>query len=679
MRRVIVTTLYLLAIFIPLTLTTVNHELFEFPKFILLLSGTMIITLAWSTDLFFRRNFSATLARLRSPLSYAVLAVLATALLSTLFSLVPYTSFWGYYTRFHQGLLTTICYTIIYFAALNWLDRKSTQKLIKITVGTAIIICVYGILEHFGIDKNFWRQDVQNRIFSTLGQPNWLAAYVIPNLFLALYLHQKNLSAKHSWRFYLAFAILFAALIFTKSRSGFLGFFLALFTYWLLHRRSSRTYALSSFLRPYLIGMAGLILIFGTPFTPTLSFVIGNRSSTITPAPTGTVLESGGTESGDIRKIVWSGALKLIAKHPLLGTGPETFAYTYYWERPQSHNLTSEWDFIYNKAHNEYLNIAAGTGVLGLIGYLYWHYAIFTLSFSKIPTTKKMNQHELDDLRLYYPVVGASVVAFAVTNFFGFSVIPVYFFLVIISALPSTFNTPVSREDPLPAGQIMSFYTLAALSLVIPLRLWLADYYFTRGKAYLDAAQPIPAISLFEKSVRLRPGLDLFHSYLGESYAGLAASAFVENDEAVKAQTQKYLDLALRETEITKKLNPYHLNYFKSRAKTYLTLALIDEKYNLLAVSELVRARELAPTDPKLAYNLGLVYTRTHEPNQAIEALKTAISLKPDYPDPYYALALLYEQTKQTADLPALMENAVANLATYSSQLGEKITKYTTD
>jgi O-antigen ligase len=54
----------------------------------------------------------------------------------------------------------------------------------------------------------------------------------------------------------------------------------------------------------------------------------------------------------------------------LFGTGVETFAYAYYFVRPQAHNLTSEWDYLYNKAHNEYLNYFATTGFIGLGTYL---------------------------------------------------------------------------------------------------------------------------------------------------------------------------------------------------------------------------------------------------------------------------------------------------------------------
>lgn len=677
MRRLITTILYLLVLLIPLALTTVNHELFEFPKFILLLAGTLIITIAWGIDLAQNRDWRQDLAALRSPVTYAVILILATQTLATLFSINPYTSFWGYYTRFHGGLLTTICYTIIYLAAVKWLDTESTQKIIKISVGTAFIIGIYAVLEHFGIDKNFWRQDVQNRVFSTLGQPNWLAAYLIPNLFLLFYLHQSSPSKKNLWFTYLIFAVLFSALIFTKSRSGFLAVGFSLLTYYFLQTRFRSFVYLRQFFRPFLIVILAVILFFGTPFSAPLSRYLSRESLSIANPPTGTALESGGTESGDIRKIVWSGALKLIAKYPALGTGPETFAYTYYWVRPAAHNLTSEWDFIYNKAHNEYLNLASGAGLIGLTAYLFWHYTLLKLGLSKVAKSKKVNQQLNAQLRCLYPVLGASLVGFTLTNFFGFSVIPVYLLMILLGAFPTTIQHPPSTDGTRLDNSVFAGFTLMGLSLVIPLRLWLADYYFTLGKAYLDNNQSGPALTNLETAVKLRPGLDLFHSSLAEAYAGVASAASVSNDEALKAQSSKYVNLALEQANLTKTLNPYHLNYFKSRAKVYLTLALIDNTYNSAAEGEIKSALALAPTDPKLTYNLGLIYTRLNRLDLAESSLRSAIALKPNYPDPYYALTLLYEQTKHQEKIPPLLNDAKANLATYSAQLAEKMAKYT--
>ncbi|PIR99177.1 hypothetical protein COT87_00805 [Candidatus Collierbacteria bacterium CG10_big_fil_rev_8_21_14_0_10_44_9] len=640
MQSIIVTTLYLLSIFVPLIFTTINSELFEFPKFILLLSGTLVITVAWIIHILKTRDYQITRAKNISPIHIGILAVLITQIISTLFSINPYTSFWGYYSRFHQGLLTTICYTIIYFAAVKWLDNKSTLKLIKISVSTAIIISLFAISEHFGIDKNYWIQDVASRPFATLGQPNWLAAYLLPNIFLTLYLHQtstraKNISPPH----YIVFLVLITALLFTKSRSGLLAFSLSYLTYWLL---IARQFSFAKIKRSLIIfTIPTFIAIFAN--IPHFTRIIPVNY----PAPQGTTLETGGTESGNIRKIVWTGALRLIIKHPILGTGPETFAYTYYWARPTAHNLTSEWDFLYNKAHNEYLNIAATTGILGLLAYLSWHLAIIFVSLKQIAHTKKVSQDKEDSLRMFYPVLGASVVGFTITNFFGFSVIPVYLMMILIAALPN-----IIINVPLEAKYFSPAYIFILIILIYPLRLFLADIYYARGKA-------TNSIHLLQKALAIRPGLDLYHAQLGE----ISAS---------KGQT----DLALHELAINKTLNPYHLNFYKSRAKIYLTLANIDPKYYIQAAEELESARTLAPTDPKLAYNLGLVYIRLDKNNPSIKNLQDALTLKPNYAEPYYALTLLYEETKQTNLIPPLLKSATANLATYSAQLKAKIDRY---
>lgn len=658
MQSLIQTVLYLLTVFLPLTFTTINSELFEFPKFILLLSGTLILVAAWLIDHFYYKNQSLHLSRSHSTIHLSIFAILITQALATITSIHPYTSFWGYYSRFHQGLLTTICYTVIYFMAVKYLDNKSTQKIIKISINTAIVISLYAIFQRFGIDKNLWIQDVVNRPFSTLGQPNWLASYLLPNLFLALSLlhFHHNQSRSRTLLHYSSYFLILVALFFTRSRSGLLAFLMSYGVYYFL---LIRQFSLGKLKHQFITTTLTLIvaaLVAGTAYTPSLKQLVSRINPTPTPPPTGTQLENGGTESGDIRQIVWSGTLELIKKYPLFGTGPETFAYTYYWVRPLAHNQTSEWDFLYNKAHNEYLNIAATTGIIGLLSYLFFHYAVFGFSLTRLPRSKKTNQILDDQLRHYYPVLGANIVGFAITNFFGFSVIPVYFLMILLAALASSIHRQTANNpSPVPPA----FYLLVLILLLYPLQLFLADKNYATGKAYLEAGQTAAALPLLLNATSIRPAEALYHSTLGDAYAQLG---------------QK--ELALDQAELTQHLNPHHLNYHKARAKIYLTLAESDPALYERAASEIKAARTLAPTDPKLAYNLGLIYTRLGNNQEAQTELELAQQLKPDYESPYYALTLLYEQTNQKDLIPNLLNLATTHLATYSSALHTKINQY---
>lgn len=655
MQNVVQTILYLCVIFIPLTFTTINSELFEFPKFILLLSATLCTLTAWIIDSWVNKKTFLPKEIIKKPISLAMILFLATQLIATIFSINPYTSFWGYYSRFHQGFLTTLCYTILYFSAIIYLDKKSILKLIKVSVGTSFAISLYAIAQRLGIDKSLWIQDVVNRPFSTLGQPNWLSAYLLPNLFLTLYL-TTTLSKKHSTLHNLLFATILAAILLTKSRSGFLALLASLVVYFTLVSRTlnKKQFVLPLLSRTFVLTFLVAIII-GTPYTPKILDLLRSRSTEISSTQsTGTQLENGGTESGDIRRIVWSGALKLIQKHPLIGTGPETFAYTYYWERPVAHNNTSEWDYLYNKAHNEYLNIAATTGLLGLFAYLYFHYAVFSTSLITISKSKKINQEDDDNLRKLYPVLGAAITSFTVTNFFGFSVIPVYLLMILIAALPTQLNTQ-PNNPVIPKNLSLLIF----VPLLYPIHLFLTDVSYAKGKAYLDANQPGAALPLLQKAANSRTGLDLYHSALGETYAQLGQA-----------------DQAIKEAELTKRLNPYHLNFHKSRAKIYLTLSGDNPKYYELAASELEDAAKLAPTDPKLSYNLGLIYTRLGKNTEAVRQFKQSIALKPNYENPYYALTLLYEQTDQKKLIPELLLSATANLSTYSGALNDKVEIY---
>ena len=230
-----------------------------------------------------------------------------------------------------------------------------------------------------GIDKHIWVQDVQNRVFSTLGQPNWLSAYLIALLPISLFsaLRTKPLAPRIM---YSLLSILFlAAIIFTRSQSGIgatASILLVFIVTVILQKKRPRL----------LIGLAVLILILlfikGNAVQRTIESL--NKINPFYSNATAIITEEnktriGGSDSMSIRRVVWQGALELGKKYPFFGTGVETFGYTYYWVRPTAHNLTSESDFLYNKAHNEYLNFLANTGFLGLLSYLFLIFSIIRL------------------------------------------------------------------------------------------------------------------------------------------------------------------------------------------------------------------------------------------------------------------------------------------------------------
>lgn len=155
------------------------------------------------------------------------------------------------------------------------------------------------------------------------------------------------------------------------------------------------------------------ILIFKTGIEPIDKYISLRKAvSKPTAVVVETFADSDITGSGKIREIVWSGALELGRRYPLFGTGLETFAYSYYGVRPVAHNLTSEWDFLYNKAHNEYLNFLATTGFVGLGMYILMIVAVIYLF---VRTIKKHHDSGLFGISLL-----AAYTTILITNFLAF-------------------------------------------------------------------------------------------------------------------------------------------------------------------------------------------------------------------------------------------------------------------
>ncbi|TSC63692.1 MAG: Uncharacterized protein G01um101493_362, partial [Microgenomates group bacterium Gr01-1014_93] len=364
----------------PLLWFPLNFELFEFNKMLLVYFLTTIIVCAWLLKMVNLKIFNLK----RTPLDIPLLLFLLSQILSTIFSIDQHTSVWGYYSRQNGGLLSTVSYLILYFSFVSNIEKAQVFKLLKIALASGFIVSIWGILEHFGVspscvilrgefNTNCWVQDVAARVFATLGQPNWLATYLGMLIFPALYFFLTAKNRILHTAYCILLVVIYLAFTFTYSRGATLGLIVGIvvvLSFWLVQNYNKKILLIvfCSFLFINLLFGSALTRFNLTAKNPTSSFSLREASQPPTSISS-TQLESGGTESGQIRLIVWQGALDIFKAYPIFGSGVETFAYSYYQFRPAVHNLTSEWDFLYNKAHNEFLNYLATTGLVGFGSY----------------------------------------------------------------------------------------------------------------------------------------------------------------------------------------------------------------------------------------------------------------------------------------------------------------------
>ncbi len=648
---------YLLFFVTPIILWPKTSEIFEFNKIIFVYIVTILITSIWIIKMVLVRKFIFR----RSMMDLALLAFLVSNFISTIFSIDQRTSLLGVYSRFNGGLASTISYLLLYWAFISNMDTHSSKKSLLALVFSSFLVGAYGILQHFGIDKNIWEDDVVNRVFSTLGQPNWLAAWIcaiLPLLWGFSITKNGKAITKKAFPLLLSGG-LFTCLIFTKSRSGILAILVGYFVFWFLTIvKAIKTKRIKKISRPFFattIVYLFLVFIFGSPWTPSLESKIKPTVPDATKRSVTSILESTSRGSGQIRKIVWGGAIRIWKAYPLTGSGVETFAFAYPKFRSQQHNLTAEWDYIYNKAHNEYLNILANNGAIGLSTYL----ILITFSILQITKAKDLdplfiqNKSQIKNIFNMPPLpVGliSGYITLLVTNFFGFLVVPTSILFFLYPAISYSLAKKEEKVKNLPQrlsiSQVLAFTAVILITgflLLSVYKYWKADVLYAKASQYLNNLDLENAQKTSSQLVKISKNEPIFRELLSQIYTQSAIYLFKNG-----ADYGQYITLAEDEAKKAISMSPANPQFRRNLASIYLNLATIDPSYLSLAASQVEQTLSYSPTDAKLWYNLGLIHLKLGNYEKATTTLLYTVSIKDNYADAHYALAVAYHEQNNT-------------------------------
>ncbi len=384
--------LAILVFLVPLVASNNTNELYEFPKmFLVYLAGTLLVGLFFS-------GWVLKPFKIKKP-AWPVLVFVLMNVISTIFSVHFYTSVWGYYTRFNGGLLSTLLYLGIYLVAINKLSKSEILTLIKVACISVVPVGISGILQHFGIGG-----PMIDRVYSTFGQANWLGQFLAMLLPYLLYLSITEPFYYWSPVFLLGFSCLW----FTYSLSGILGLAVALLVFIMVMGKkkmwNKKTVLITGVLFTICLAVSATNLGF---FKSRINDVLVDIKSKISSLEKVYALEDPHqiSDPGFIRFGLWQGGWNLAVSRPkifFIGTGPETFPYAFQPFRLESLNYSSEWDFVFNKPHNYYLQLLTEIGILGLISYL----GLLYVAGKKLP---------------FYLISG--FISFLVTNIFGWPVV----------------------------------------------------------------------------------------------------------------------------------------------------------------------------------------------------------------------------------------------------------------
>ncbi len=343
----------------------------------------------------------------RNPFFIPVVALIGAYLISTLFSLAPFVSWFGSYQRL-QGTYSFLSYvTIALLTAATLRSPAQIRRLQHAVIVTSAPIAIYALIQHWGWDPLPWGGDTQRRVTANAGNAIFLAAYLIMAFFLTLERIYTSfaalvtmgddaprghdmLTALAGGTYVVILIVQTLAIVWTQSRGPWLGLFLGgyLFVLLVLIALRPRRY-MAATIGWVGVGVAGVLLIFAMN---TLPIFAGLRDVPYVGRLT-QLLDQEST-TAQVRTLIWQGSSEMVMPHaplvrpggepdslnavrPLVGYGPEAMWVAFNKFYPSALANVEARNASPDRSHNETWDSLVITGLLGFLAYLAVFVSIF--------------------------------------------------------------------------------------------------------------------------------------------------------------------------------------------------------------------------------------------------------------------------------------------------------------
>jgi O-antigen ligase len=358
--RVAAAVLYIGAVAVPVVFVPNSDDVFVEPKTILV--RLLIVGAAITAGV------SLVLGRrpllIRFPDVAVVVFILLTAV-ATLTSVDPLTSLHGEQLQ-RAGFISFAAIAAGYLVARTTIASIARLQMLMTAVAIgASVVAFYGLVQWWGFDP-IWDVLPNGRVIATVGQPNWLGAYLV--ITIPVTIAVSFTARSRIARIGLAVSAVAQAtvLVTTLSRASWLGLVTAaIFAATLIiakawSRGAVRMATVS------ISAAAGVVAVLA------LLVVTGPLANT---NPVERALSATNLDAFDIRQhlALWEVGAAITADHPLIGTGPDTYAIVFPAYRddviePYYADYLSQ--FRPESPHNVYLAVAAGAGLVALCSLL---------------------------------------------------------------------------------------------------------------------------------------------------------------------------------------------------------------------------------------------------------------------------------------------------------------------
>ncbi|MBI3631047.1 MAG: O-antigen ligase family protein [Candidatus Sungbacteria bacterium] len=591
--------------------------------------------------------------------------------LADLFGPNPYRSFFSNYERMEGFMM--IFHAWLYFLMLTSLMKTSKDWMIffHTTLAASILVAGGALLQKFGVRIS---QQGGFRVDSTIGNPAYLAAYLMFHVWLGLILLGRL------WRmFWLRIlygaAIVFEIIIvyFTATRGAVIALMLGAVFVLAASVLDWRRVFPQALRRPrWASALLALVLI-----VPIVFWQMRNTSlikiSPVLPRFASISLRETTTQS---RFSIWRMSLSGALERPILGWGQENYYLVFQKYFDPKLYAQEPW---FDRSHNLILDWAVHTGFLGLAGYL----SLIGASVWGIIAAMRrgrMNRWEgLLLVSLFLTYVLQDLFVFDNLNtyllFFGFLAY-VDFLTAPRPQKPAGQSRGVNRAGAYALGSAL-FLGVAGVGYVIHIKPMLEAKALIRALVAVQGRAPLDQIQgAFETALQ-------YHTF-GDTEVreqlGNTSRQVPDDARSTDAEKLRFMDFALRELGKEVDRQSPDIKHMIFLAAMMDRAARLNPAYLGSAESLMRRAIKLSPTKQILYFQLAQIYLEENKPNDAIETLRSALYLEPSYQQAAVDLAIVGGVAKRLdalteagtyLRLDALDEDVLARVATAYQQVND--------
>jgi len=343
-----------------------------------------------------------------------LLAYVGLVVVSSVLALDPKLAVFGSDAR-RDGLITFSFYLMAYLVGRRL--RLREDVLVGAVLGSLLVIDLFGLLQFFKIDPTFLRlypDSWRGLVFSTMGNPNFLGSYLTLTLPFTLY----SYLFRSKWYGLVMYAVSYFTLLGTRTRGSWIGamvgFLIMIWLYY--HQASNKSLARRRIVVLIILSVVlfGLFILAteGTILQKILALFLDVHLILTDPEEADT--------AGSNRFYIWRLSVELIRQRPIFGVGVENMSVAMFQNFHDQ--IVEDWGRYRNwdKAHNEYLNIALASGIPSLIAYLMFVWTIMKKAYRRL--------RECPRLILFF----AAAAGYLVQAFFNIQMVQVYYFFMVV-------------------------------------------------------------------------------------------------------------------------------------------------------------------------------------------------------------------------------------------------------